>query len=590
MHKLRVSALVLLLVLLLAGVAAAGPGAQTPALALDEAQTIYLGNLARRENGRGPLRANRQLTSAARWFAWDSVENRAPGFCGHTDSQGHTSDYRARVYGYKGSAGAENAFCDYLPPAEAIARWLKSPAHHDNLLDPTPRETGLGYYRRGADGPGYIVHMFGFDNAYAPVVINNEAPSTTAQQVQLYIYNRPSSSEFGGLAPATSMRIANEPCFAGAGWQPYQLEPSWSLAPGTGWRTVYVQTRDALGRTATVSDTIFLGASLPADQLGLAQQSTTASNVTIYGLNGAGLGQVQFSPGWVVDDTYENFTKLSGNGERVSDSAAVGGSAFRLGLGDTSTAWVWTTEFVKDTPLVAYLRLKVDSNASADVVGSFSVKGGGQSFGPLALKGTDFSAAGQYQEFAMPFTFVSDPDPAKAFLIFDFARVGDTALYVDSISIYSAPQPLVGSATAWAFPGGNYRGQGIQVRYTNGAGSFSAAAEARTMPVGIQLDTSAQTLLAAQNGARQAGAVGLQAGCLGGAPLEVASSASWLSGEIAGGQLRFAADLSGLAAGTYQGTLTVGATGRPEIAAGRLRVKLVVAKQLSRVYAPLARK
>ena len=28
--------------------------------------------------------------------------------------------------------------------------------------------------------------------------------------------------------------------------------------------------------------------------------------------------------------------------------------------------------------------------------------------------------------------------------IFDFARVGDTALYVDAISIYSAPQPLAG--------------------------------------------------------------------------------------------------------------------------------------------------
>ena len=177
------------------------------------------------------------------------------------------------------------------------------------------------------------------------------------------------------------------------------------------------------------------------------------------------------------------------------------------------------------------------------------------------------------------------------FLIFDFARVGDTALYIDAISIYSAPQPLAGSSAAWAFPGGNYRGQGIQVRYTNGAGTFSAPAEARTMPVGIQLGDSTQTLLAEQNSAEHpSGAVSLQAGCLGGAPLEVTSSANWLSGEIVGGQLRFTADHGGLAAGTYQGTLTVGAIGRPEIAVGRLKVSLVVAKQLAWVYTPLSRK
>jgi hypothetical protein len=490
-----------------------------------------------------------------------------------------------------GRSARENAFCRYRLPADAIAGWLDSPGHRANLLDPQSRETGLGYYRPSSDERGYIVQMFGFDDDYAPVVIANEAASAASPQVQLYIYNHEPSSAFGGLAPATSMRIANEPCFAGASWQPYQREPSWALAAGTGWRTVYVQTRDALGRTATVSDTIFLGASLPAEQLSLVQQSTTASTVRVYGLNDAGLGQVQFSPGWIVDDTYENFQKNSGSGGRVSDAAALGGSAFKLDIGDPSTAWVWTTEFVKDTPLVAYLRLKVDSNASSDVVASFSVKGGGQSFGPLTLKGTDFNAPGQYQEFPLRFTFVSDPDPSNVFLIFDFARVGDTALYIDSLSIYSAPQPLTGSSAIWAFPGGNYRGQGIKVRYTNGGNTFSAASEARTMPVGIQLDASTKTLLAEQNSAQQlGGAVGLQAGCLGGAPLEVVSSASWLSGTIVGGQLRYTADPSGLAAGTYQGTLTVSAAGHPEITAARLKVTLVVAQQLSRVYAPLSRK
>ncbi len=54
--------------------ASASPApAQTPALWYDEAQTVYLSNLTRRANGLPPLRWNRQLTAAARWFAWDST-------------------------------------------------------------------------------------------------------------------------------------------------------------------------------------------------------------------------------------------------------------------------------------------------------------------------------------------------------------------------------------------------------------------------------------------------------------------------------------------------------------------------------------
>ena len=96
------------------------PTVQTQALLYNEARTVYLGNLARRDNGIPPLRWNRQLTHAARWYSWDSTENRPPGFCGHQDTQGHWPDYRAYAFGYLGGAGAENAFCGYLAPEDAI--------------------------------------------------------------------------------------------------------------------------------------------------------------------------------------------------------------------------------------------------------------------------------------------------------------------------------------------------------------------------------------------------------------------------------------------------------------------------------------
>ena len=157
---------------------------------LKEAQTVYYGNIARQQNGVPPLRWNNQLTEAARWFAWDSVENRPQPYCGHQDTQGHWPDYRARAFGYKGSAGAENAYCGYMEPQDAINGWLNSPGHRANLLDPNSRELGLGYYLRQNDWRGYVVQDFGNDPVFPPVIIENEAITTTVPAVRLYIYDR----------------------------------------------------------------------------------------------------------------------------------------------------------------------------------------------------------------------------------------------------------------------------------------------------------------------------------------------------------------------------------------------------------------
>jgi uncharacterized protein YkwD len=102
------------------------PTAQSQLLLYDEAQTVYLGNLARRQNGVSPLRWNLQMTHAARGFSWDSTENRAPGFCGHQDTQGGWPGNRLSTFGYRGSGGAENAFCGYVTPEYAIQGWMNS--------------------------------------------------------------------------------------------------------------------------------------------------------------------------------------------------------------------------------------------------------------------------------------------------------------------------------------------------------------------------------------------------------------------------------------------------------------------------------
>jgi uncharacterized protein YkwD len=138
-----------------------GPPPQPASLVHDEMRTVYLGNLARRDNGVPPLRWNVQMTDAARWFSWDSVENRPGGYCGHDDTLGRTPWERVPASGYRGFVGAENCFCGYVTPEYAITGWINSAGHRNNLLNPNYREVGLGYYRRDSDGRGYVTQDFG---------------------------------------------------------------------------------------------------------------------------------------------------------------------------------------------------------------------------------------------------------------------------------------------------------------------------------------------------------------------------------------------------------------------------------------------
>lgn len=354
---------------------------------------------------------------------------------------------------------------------------MNSSGHRANLLNPVHREVGLGYYRRNSDGRGYVVQMFGNDAVYAPVIIENEAISTSNPNVNLYIYDRSTGGGFAGFGAATQMMVSNNPDFSGENWEPYSANKAWSLEPGTGWREVYVKTRDVFNRTMTVSDSIYLGENFAIEQLTAAQLSTTRSTVTLFNLNGSGFPQVQFSLGWLADDTFSTFQKWWGNGERVNDSDAWGGTSYRLYPGDgESFAWVYDTEFVKDTPMVAYFRLKVNSNASGSEVARISIAAAGTEYGPISLRGTDFAAPNQYQEFALPFTFNQNPN--DVFLILQIWRSGSADVFVDAVSIFSAPQPVTSPLT-WAVPGGNYRGQGVWARYTNGS-QFSSLFEADT--------------------------------------------------------------------------------------------------------------
>lgn len=565
------------------------PLAQTPALMFDEAQTVYLGNLARRQNGVPPLRWNLQLTEAARWFSWDSTENRPAGFCDHQDSQGKWPSDRVVAYGYLGSGGAENAFCGYVTPDAAIAGWMNSPGHRANLLDANSREVGLGYYRRSSDGRGYVTQDFGHDPAYPPVVIENEAPAVNTSQVNLYIYDAEDGGGFRGRAASVAMQVSNDACFSGAAWEPYAAEKAWQLAPGAdGWRTVYVRTRDAFNRTNTVSDTVYRGASVPQAELGPAQLASRQAQVTLYGLSAGGLPQMQFSPGWLVDNSYGTFNKWWGNGELVTDPAAWGGTAYRMFPGSGETfAWIYDTTFVKDVPFVAYFRLKVsDASANAEVA-RIQVTGGGTTYGPVVLKGTNFQAAQVYQEFAVPFTFNTNPN--DAFLKFEIWRSGAADIWLDAVTIFTAPQAFA-PTTTWAPADGNYRGQGVWVRYTDSAGHFSAFSSAQTVQPTLTGQPAALSFLVQRNGSpppSQPVQVSSRCAAL---TWQAADVSGRLQTRVEGSTVWVSVNPVGLSSGTTVVNLVLSVPGDPSVPPLTIPVTLVGVNYVQRVYVPALRR
>ncbi len=459
------SAVVLLTVPLFSTTAHAAPlrQAEHPAdLFYNELQVVYLTNLQRRAQGLAPLRWNRELSEAARWFAQNSVE-RGSNFCGHIDTDSRSPGDRFLAFKYTNAMSwGENIVCGFAAPESAINGWMNNDSHEQNMLQPMYREIGVGYYRNSQTGKGYLVQDFSYDANYAPVIINNEAPNTTVPEVQLYLYNPALQSGLEGMSDATEMMVGNDPSFANAVWEPFVQEKSWTLETTEGWHTVYVKTRDAQGRTTLVTDSIYLGATLPQATLHLDQASSVRQQLEFYNLDQSGWPSVQLSVNWQGDDSDVLFEHLTGEGAELSDGAAVGGTVLKLGGTKISNARYWTTEFYKDTPFVAYVRVRVDDNTNPDDIFQLKINGGGTEYGPLSIKGTDFVETGAYQEFALPFTFHSSSEQPR--LIFTLSTLGATPVYIDNITVYT-PAMLSETRVSWPVVGGYYRSRGIWGRF-----------------------------------------------------------------------------------------------------------------------------
>lgn len=178
-------------------------------------------------------------------------------------------------------------------------------------------------------------------------------------------------------------------------------------------------------------------------------------------------------------------------------------------------------------------------------------------------------------------------NPNEPFLIFQIRRNGAADVFVDAITIFSASQPAT-SPLIWQVPAGNYRGQGVWARFTDGA-RFSEMTEAATMPARLSVTPAGLRFLAQRSSAPPLSAhLHVAVTC---APpgWQATQDVPWLQTEIVGSAVRVRANQSGLNNGVYTGSITISAPDAG-VAPIVVPVELIVVDQLFSVHLPLINK
>ena len=228
------------------------------------------------------------LAAAAQRHADDLAVNGLSTENAHLGSDGSTSSERIAEAGYAAwtwnggqSITGENVWSGGID--QGMAFFLGDAAHRKNLLSTTHREIGIGA-ATDATGREYHVLDFGARPNVLPVFINDGAVSTENRQIAVRLTNenaRPGGEGAIFMGQAIEVRLSSQPAFDDRLWQPWQSLVQWTLPDAPGKQAVYVQLRDAAGRTAASTDTIFVGgAGTPAAATPLPPSPTPEPSAT----------------------------------------------------------------------------------------------------------------------------------------------------------------------------------------------------------------------------------------------------------------------------------------------------------------------
>lgn len=234
-----------------------------------EAEVVERVNVLRWEQGElPPLKAESSLRSAA--FGHSQAMG-VRNFFAHCDLDTQASPWqRIIAAGYPYHQAAENIAAGYSTPAAVMNGWINSPGHLANMLSPTLREIGVGYYLDAADqanvrvdgngdciadgtltGPfrHYWTQNFGRRNDVFPVVIAREARQVDQCLIDVYLY---------GQGWAQQYRLSHDG-HSWSAWQPFTSDVLWLLAGNAGGTaTVHAQIRNGAGQVRSAQDSVGL--------------------------------------------------------------------------------------------------------------------------------------------------------------------------------------------------------------------------------------------------------------------------------------------------------------------------------------------
>jgi uncharacterized protein YkwD len=106
-------------------------------------RVLELTNAQRLQAGLQPLTLNSKLNNSAQAHSEDMALH---DFFDHKGSNGSSMGDRAKASGYQFSRLGENIAAGYATPEDVVQGWLNSPGHRANILNPSYREIGIGYY------------------------------------------------------------------------------------------------------------------------------------------------------------------------------------------------------------------------------------------------------------------------------------------------------------------------------------------------------------------------------------------------------------------------------------------------------------
>jgi uncharacterized protein YkwD len=231
------------------------------------AQWLAQVNQARLDGGLAPYKRSEKLTVAAQRHADDVA---AHGFANpgdvHLGSDGTHEQERVVEAGYAawtwngGGLVVDENMATYDTIATSMEFFLNSAVHRNNILNSQYREVGIGVSTD--DGGGYYhVLVFSVRPNVLPIFINDDAATTDNSNVAIRLTNeeaRPDGEGVDKVGQAIEVRVGDDREWDDQPWQPWDTYVPWTLPETSGEHTVYVQFRDAAGRTTESADTIVL--------------------------------------------------------------------------------------------------------------------------------------------------------------------------------------------------------------------------------------------------------------------------------------------------------------------------------------------